>query len=254
MKDYRAMDAQQMSAQLLEMAELAPTPDLQECYQRAAALLDHPAQGKNTELQALAAWEPGQSRHAPGRSAGDSGQPSPSVREYIENYRFEFDGGGSYAPTERDRAMLEDALEGYLALQPEAPAPGPNLSDAIEDIICGGNCMHSEICDGTETTWCGQRTDELLKLFNAQFSGRSGQTGADKFDYDLVREALVNAKSSLTAFGGDPRKYVADDGSIQGDEIQAAVLDGVDAALRELDAQATRHIPGGVETKEGSNG
>lgn len=37
------------------------------------------------------------------------------VREYVENYRFEFDDGGSYAPTERERAMLEDALEGYLA-------------------------------------------------------------------------------------------------------------------------------------------
>lgn len=39
MKDYRSMNADQMSAELREMAELAPTPDLQECYQRAAALL-----------------------------------------------------------------------------------------------------------------------------------------------------------------------------------------------------------------------
>ena len=39
MKDYRSMNANQMSAELREMAELAPTPDLQECYQHAAALL-----------------------------------------------------------------------------------------------------------------------------------------------------------------------------------------------------------------------
>jgi hypothetical protein len=39
MKDYHSMSADQMSAELREMAELAPTPDLQECYQRAAALL-----------------------------------------------------------------------------------------------------------------------------------------------------------------------------------------------------------------------
>lgn len=51
MKDYRAMDAQQMSAELVEMAGTAATPDLQECYQRAAALLDHPAQG-------TAEWQP----------------------------------------------------------------------------------------------------------------------------------------------------------------------------------------------------
>jgi len=46
-----------------------------------------------------------------------------SVHKYVQDYRFEFDGGGSYAPTERERAMLEDAIEGYLASK-QAHIPG----------------------------------------------------------------------------------------------------------------------------------
>lgn len=37
------------------------------------------------------------------------------VHDFVENYRFEFDGGGTYAPTDRDKAMLEDAIEGFLS-------------------------------------------------------------------------------------------------------------------------------------------
>lgn len=44
MRDYQAMDAKQMSAELRMMAGIAATPELQECYERAAVLLD-PAQG-----------------------------------------------------------------------------------------------------------------------------------------------------------------------------------------------------------------
>jgi hypothetical protein len=39
-----------------------------------------------------------------------------SVHEYVKNYEFRFDGGGGYTPNERDRSMLEDAIEGYLSL------------------------------------------------------------------------------------------------------------------------------------------
>lgn len=58
MKDYHSMNAHQMSAELREMAELAPTPDLQECYQRAAALLGG-AQGAQepTRAQVAQAFE-----------------------------------------------------------------------------------------------------------------------------------------------------------------------------------------------------
>jgi hypothetical protein len=68
--------------------------------------------------------------------------------------------------------LIDEALrnhhEAFMAARPpdaaaRAPAPAA-LSDQIEDIICGGNCMHPEVCDGTETTWCGQRTEELLGL------------------------------------------------------------------------------------------
>lgn len=37
------------------------------------------------------------------------------ISDYVNDYRFEFGDGGSYVPTERDKAMLEDAIEGYLA-------------------------------------------------------------------------------------------------------------------------------------------
>ena len=58
MKDYHSMNADQMSAELREMAELAPTPDLQECYQRAAALLGV-AQGAQDHEALQAAWAEG---------------------------------------------------------------------------------------------------------------------------------------------------------------------------------------------------
>ena len=47
------------------------------------------------------------------------------IREFVENYRFEFDGGGSYAPTERERAMLEDAIEGFVAATQEKATAEP---------------------------------------------------------------------------------------------------------------------------------
>lgn len=50
-------------------------------------------------------------------------ETKPSVREYIANYRFEMDGGGSYFPTEHEEVMLEDAIEGYLACCGEIARP-----------------------------------------------------------------------------------------------------------------------------------
>jgi hypothetical protein len=41
-----------------------------------------------------------------------------SVSHYVENYRFEFEDGRQYTPNEQDKALLEDALEGYLAVTP----------------------------------------------------------------------------------------------------------------------------------------
>ena len=38
-----------------------------------------------------------------------------NVRQYVENYRFEFEGGQQYTPNDRDRAMLEDAINGFVA-------------------------------------------------------------------------------------------------------------------------------------------
>lgn len=53
-------------------------------------------------------------------TAQDRAQPKKAkitVHEYVKAYQFEFDGGGTYTPTEAERAMLEDALEGFLAAQ-----------------------------------------------------------------------------------------------------------------------------------------
>lgn len=40
----------------------------------------------------------------------------PDVHDFVENYRFEFDGGGSYAPKDHEKAMLEDAICAFLSL------------------------------------------------------------------------------------------------------------------------------------------
>jgi len=39
-----------------------------------------------------------------------------NVSRYVEKYRFEFEDGRQYTPNEQDKALLEDALEGYLAV------------------------------------------------------------------------------------------------------------------------------------------
>ena len=54
--------------------------------------------------------------------------------------------------------------------------------------------------------------------------------------HEALVAALKNARVMLVAFGGDPRSIVAENGSIQGDEIQAALLDEIDAALTTADA------------------
>lgn len=49
--------------------------------------------------------------------------------------------------------------------------------------------------------------------------------------HEALVKALEAARRQIVTLGGDPRKFIADDGSIEGDEIQAAILDGIDAAL-----------------------
>lgn len=44
-------------------------------------------------------------------------------------------------------------------------------------------------------------------------------------------ETLQSTRSQLITLGGDPRSAIADDGSYEGDMIQAAILDLIDAAL-----------------------
>jgi len=54
-------------------------------------------------------------------------RPAPHpVHAYVEGYEFRFDGGGAYTPNDRDKAMLEDAIEGYLS--------PPRLSKSLEEI------------------------------------------------------------------------------------------------------------------------
>jgi len=42
----------------------------------------------------------------------------PSVHEYVIDYEFRFDGGAGYTPTLAERAMIEDAIQGYLGANP----------------------------------------------------------------------------------------------------------------------------------------
>lgn len=43
-----------------------------------------------------------------------------SVHEYVEDYEFRFEGGGGHTPSESDKVMLEDAIEGYLSMVNDA--------------------------------------------------------------------------------------------------------------------------------------
>lgn len=54
------------------------------------------------------------------RGAAQASQSRPSVNAYAAAY--EFRGDQDYTPTEGERAMIEDAIEGYLSLM-EAPSP-----------------------------------------------------------------------------------------------------------------------------------
>lgn len=61
------------------------------------------------------------------------------------------------------------------------------------------------------------------------FCNPEGPEAADTID--ALAEALSNARAMLTAFGGDPRVAIRDHGSAHEDEMQAALLDQIDAAL-----------------------
>lgn len=53
-----------------------------------------------------------------------------TVSDYVKNYEFRFSDGGSYTPSKpRDLAMLEDAIEGYLALR---EMPGDAVGETRE--------------------------------------------------------------------------------------------------------------------------
>ena len=44
----------------------------------------------------------------------------PDVREYVGSYELRGDNG-DYTPNERERLMIEDAIQGYIALINAAP-------------------------------------------------------------------------------------------------------------------------------------
>lgn len=81
-----------------------------------------------------------------------------------------------------------------------------------------GNC-------GGYISQSGERIARAYALNDAAFIVRAVNC------HDELVEALSNARSILVAFAGDPRQTIQQDGSIVGDEMQAALLDCVDAAL-----------------------
>lgn len=44
------------------------------------------------------------------------------VHGFVQVYNFCFDGGGIYTPTDRDKAMIEDAINCYVAECEQAQA------------------------------------------------------------------------------------------------------------------------------------
>lgn len=99
-----------------------------------------------------------------------------------------------------------------------------------------GNCIEA---DSGKRTWDGDTGFRPV----AMFQECSNKVLASEQDENMeangaliiaapdMYAALVTARQQLITIGRDTRRDVASDGTPEGDEIQAAVLDAIDAAL-----------------------
>ena len=58
-----------------------------------------------------------------------------SVHQFVSEYEFRGEGGSGYAPTEYERAIIEDAIEDYLASAPVPPADGASALEVVDAVI-----------------------------------------------------------------------------------------------------------------------
>jgi len=64
-------------------------------------------------------------------SVSSASAEKPDVRAFVDSYEFRADDG-DHTPTEAERALIEDAIHGYLAASPE-PVPATNQAGEVED-------------------------------------------------------------------------------------------------------------------------
>lgn len=82
------------------------------------------------------------------------------------------------------------------------------------------------------------RSSSYIESLMQEAADAFDRLAASQPDSAAIKDALINARSSLKAFGGDPRPQIARYG--EGDEIQAAVLNGIDEALSLLSGAGTK--------------
>lgn len=71
--------------------------------------------------------------------AQSTSHSSDSLSEYLADYDFRFDGGACYTPTEAEKAMLEDAILGYLAALSQNAEPANHGTDESRLTLYGAD-------------------------------------------------------------------------------------------------------------------
>lgn len=100
-----------------------------------------------------------------------------SVHEYVAEYEFRFDGGAGYTPTEQERAMIEDAIHGYVGQDGTYAGRRPGCYrtdwDDCADPLCKDVCRYSAIAPRVE----GRSTAEDVLQREGVFKGMGGLRG-----------------------------------------------------------------------------
>lgn len=136
-----------------------------------------------------------------------------SVHDYVAQYEFRGDGS-DHVPTDSERELIEDAIEGYLTTL-RSPAPSGEMGrEALEHARARFECLAEEFEKaGDETSWamCSVDADRMTRALAVP------QPGAQ----DAVGEALRTAKACIE-----------DLGSGKGGWAWEEVLQQIDAALQ----------------------
>lgn len=163
-----------------------------------------------SEIDAILAVTPGE--------RGDA----PTVHEYIADY--EYRGDQDHVPTEDERAMLEDAIEGYLASTPRVVAGASVTMDAVRQTIAdewGSHlCWRSgsnfdRTCDKDKYCRCA----DIARAVISQHTLFTVVAGADRAaDYQKLLKTLNDILDANDKFRAQmPEKWEWD-----GDPLQDA--------------------------------